>query len=122
MATARKPRLIDEIDDDRIEAPDGFSATEATEAMSHAFAGAGEAARTALETGRQLQEEFTAFWQQRFQSNTETATQIMKCRTLPQVLETQQAWAKSFSDQYSSYLSRTFEMMQSAMRQGFDRR
>lgn len=122
MATARKPRLIDEIDDDRIESPDGYSASDATEAMSQAFAGAGDAARTALETGRHMQEEFTAFCQQRYQANSEAAAQIMKCKSLPEVLETQQAWAKDFAEQYSGYMTRMFGVMQSAMTRSFDRR
>jgi Phasin protein len=114
MATVRKPRLIDEIADDRIDPPEGFSPAAATEALTQAFAGAGDAARQAVETGRKFQEETAQFWQQRFQSNSETASQFLKCKTMPDVFETQQAWAKTAAEQYSAYLSHMFETMQSS--------
>lgn len=114
MATARKPRLIDEIGDDRIDAPDGFSATAAQEAFTQALSGAGEAARTAADAGRKFQEEAAQFWQQRLQSNTEAAAQFMKCKTFPEVLETQQTWAKTAAEQYTAYLTQMFETMQSS--------
>lgn len=114
MATVRKPRLIDEIADDRIDAPEGFSPAAATEAFTQAFAGTGEAARQAIEAGKKFQEETAQFWQQRFQSNSEAATQLLKCKSLPEVLETQQAWAKTASEHYTAYLTHMFETMQSS--------
>jgi hypothetical protein len=122
MATVRKPRLIDEIGDERIDHPEGYSPTDAAEAFSTAFSGAGDAARQAVETTRAVQEELTQFWQQRFQANTEAMTQIMKCKTLPEVLETQQAWAKAATDQYTNYLTRVFGVMQSAFTRGIERK
>lgn len=114
MATVRKPRLIDEISDDRIDAPEGFSPTAAADAFTQAFSGAGDAARQAVENGRKLQEETTQFWQQRFQSNSETAAQFLKCKTMPEVIETQQAWAKTAAEHYTAYLTHMFETMQSS--------
>lgn len=114
MATARKPRLIDEIGDERIDTPEGFSPTAATEAFAQAFSGAGDSARQAVETGRKFQEEATQFLQQRFQSNSETAAQFLKCKSLPEVFETQQAWAKTAAEHYTAYLTNMFETMQSS--------
>lgn len=114
MATVRKPRLIDEVADDRIDPPEGFSPQAATEAFTQAFSGAGDAARQAVETGRKFQEETAQFWQQRFQSNSETATQFLKCKTIPDVLEAQQAWAKTAAEQYTAYLTTIFGTMQSS--------
>lgn len=114
MAAARKPRLIDEIGDERIDSPEGFSPAAAQEAFAQAFAGTGDAARQAVETGRKFQEETAQFWQQRFQSNTETASQILKCKSLPEVFEAQQAWAKTAAEHYSAYLTAMFQTMQSS--------
>lgn len=114
MATARKPRLIDEIGDDRIDAPEGFSTADAAETFAQAFAGTGDAARQAVEAGRKFQEETAQFWQQRFQSNAETASQFLKCKSLPEVLETQQVWAKTATGQYTAYLTHMFQTMQNS--------
>jgi hypothetical protein len=122
MATVRKPRLIDEIGDERIDHPEGFNPTDAAEAFQTAFSGASETARHAVETSRAMQEELTQFWQQRFQSNTEAMTQMMKCKSLPEVMETQQAWAKAASDQYTAYLTRMFGVMQSSFMRGIERK
>jgi hypothetical protein len=122
MATVRKPRLIDEIGDERIDHPEGFNPADAAEAFKTAFAGAGDAARQAAETGRALQEEATQFWQQRVQANTETMSQFLKCKTLPEFMETQQAWAKEATDQYTTYLTRMFGVMQSAFTRGIERK
>jgi uncharacterized damage-inducible protein DinB len=112
MATVRKPRLIDEVAEDRIDAPEGFSPAAAQEAFAQALSGTGDAARQAVEAGRKFQEETAQFWQQRFQSNTEAATQFLKCKTLPEVFETQQVWAKTATEQYTAYLTHVFETMQ----------
>jgi hypothetical protein len=111
MATARKPRLIDEIADDRIDAPEGFTPAVAQEAFTNAFAGAGETARQTVEAGRKIQEDAAHFWQQRFQSNSEAAAQFLKCKSIPEVIEAQQAWAKTATEQYTAYLSQMFDTM-----------
>jgi molybdopterin-guanine dinucleotide biosynthesis protein A len=123
MAQIRKPRLIETEGEDRIDQPDmPFATGDIPEALTQAFAGAGEAARQAIETGRTFQEEATAFYQQRLQSNSEAATQFLKCRTWPEMLDTQQAWAKTAADQYSAYLNRMFSLMQASVARNFDKK
>jgi S-methylmethionine-dependent homocysteine/selenocysteine methylase len=114
MATVRKPRLIDEVTDDRIDPPEAMSAA-ATEAFTQAFTGAGDAARQAVEAGRKFQEDAAQFWRQRLHSNSEAASQFLKCKSMPDVFEAQQAWAKTAAEQYSAYLTHMFETMQSSL-------
>ncbi|HAH09215.1 MAG TPA: hypothetical protein DCL54_18310 [Alphaproteobacteria bacterium] len=116
MAQARKPRLID-VDGSPSEAYDHdaqFSAAEAVEAMNQGFANAGETAKKAMETAQTMQEEVTQFWRQRFQVNNEAVSEMLKCRSWPEMIEVQQNWLKTTGDQYSSYLTRMFSLMQSS--------